>query len=83
MIRPEPDQTTATDAHVHEVRKLESGDWVIDLGRSWIRVRANGEVVTKTAVSVAGEYGHVESRRATESEAKFARAMIAQQMGQS
>ena len=31
-----------------ETRQLESGDWVIDLGRKWYRVHPNGRVVTKT-----------------------------------
>ncbi len=65
-----------------QVRKLESGDWVIDLGRKWYRVRTNGEVLTKTTTWRKGDLcGSIKSRRATSSEREFAFSAIAKAEG--
>lgn len=56
-----------------EVRKLESGDWVVDLGRKWFRVRKNGEIITKIAARRKGDLcGSIKTRNATAAERQIA-----------
>jgi methenyltetrahydromethanopterin cyclohydrolase len=55
-----------------EVRKLEGGDIVVDLGTKWFRVRADGTVTTKQCTRA----GKVKARQATSAEITFAKRSI-------
>ena len=58
-----------------EVRRLEDGDWVVDLGRKWYRVRADGTVITKQTTWRRGDLcGSIKTRPATVAEARFAKS---------
>ena len=62
---------------VFEVRALANGDYVVDGGGKWYRVRANGDVDTKYVSRKNGEiYSVVKTRPATEREAIFAKSQI-------
>lgn len=61
-----------------EVRKLDDGEWCVDLGKKWYRVHADGSVTTKLTIWRKGDlYGSVKARPATKAELLFARAQIA------
>lgn len=61
-----------------EVRKMDGGEWCVDLGKKWFRVRKDGTVTAKITTWRRGELcGSVKARPATVTEAKFAKDAIA------
>lgn len=61
-----------------EVRKLDDGATVVDLGAKWFRVHPDGTVVAKEAVQLPGEdYATVRRRPATWRERALVRKAIA------
>jgi hypothetical protein len=60
-----------------EIRRLDDGEWCVDLGRKWYRVRADGTVTTKMTTRRKGSlFGSVKSRPATDAEARFAKGAV-------
>lgn len=61
-----------------QVRKLDDGDWCVDLGLKWYRVRADGSVITKQTMQLRNDpYRSIKTRAATKHEAAFARSKVA------
>jgi hypothetical protein len=59
-----------------EVRKLKDGDWVIDLGRKWFRIRASGEIVVKEARGSWPLNSKIVTRKPTKAEEAFVRQQL-------
>jgi hypothetical protein len=67
-----------------QIRQIESGDWVVDLGKKWFRLRANGEVIAKETTWRKGDLcGSVKSRNATDKERNWVKSLVAGHQGAS
>lgn len=60
-----------------QVHQIDGGDWVVDLGQKWFRIRDDGTVITRRTVKRKGSvFASITARMATEAEAKFAKSYI-------